>query len=192
METRERILAAARQLMAQKGFKGATTRKISELAGVNEGTIFRHFTNKRGLAIALLSEMLDIRQPLEESLQGDFSRIKEMLAGYARTYYNLMVDRKELFLICVIEAENHPEVTKLYGSLPLTAIELLDAKLKDFQKEGHFLPGVDTWPAAAMFLAVFFQMFMAKYRLGLDLPSSEEEVFEQAANTLLYGILATK
>jgi AcrR family transcriptional regulator len=64
-ETRERIMAAARQLMAQKGYKGATTRKISELAGVNEVTIFRHFKSKDALFEELLSGLVDIRLKLE-------------------------------------------------------------------------------------------------------------------------------
>ena len=42
-ETRLRILAATRSLLAQKGRRGTTTREIADLAGVNEATIFRHF-----------------------------------------------------------------------------------------------------------------------------------------------------
>src|SRR5581483_5276072 len=45
-ETRNRIFAATRQLLAKKGRRGTTTREISELAGVNEATLFRHFGNK--------------------------------------------------------------------------------------------------------------------------------------------------
>ncbi|WP_400162202.1 TetR/AcrR family transcriptional regulator [Brevibacillus sp. TJ4] len=191
-ETRQRILAAASQLMAQKGFKGATTRKISELAGVNEVTIFRHFTNKQGLAVALLNEALDIREPLEKSLQGDFSQIREMLIHYARTYYNLLVDRKELTMICVIEADNYPEVGELFSKVPLSAIQLLGEKLQHFQDEGHLPPWVDCWSAAAMFLSVCFQAFMAKYRLHVTLPSTEEHLFEQTTDILLYGLLSAK
>lgn len=64
-ETREKILSAARQLMAQKGYKGATTRKISELAGVNEVTIFRHFKTKVAILEELLKDVLDVREQLE-------------------------------------------------------------------------------------------------------------------------------
>ena len=191
-EPRQRILAAASQLMAQKGIKGATTRQISQLAGVNEVTIFRHFSNKKGIVVELMTEMLDLREPLEQSLQGDISQIREMLIRYGKTYYNLMVERKELMMICVMEADNVPEIRKLFSNLPLSVIQLLDAKLKSFQEEGHLLPEVCTWGAAAMFTSLFFQAFMARYRMQLELPVSEEELFEHPADILLRGILAPK
>ena len=45
-ETKIKILEATLNLMVKYGYKGATTRKIAEVAGVNEVTIFRHFKNK--------------------------------------------------------------------------------------------------------------------------------------------------
>jgi len=49
MESRERILAAAARVYAEHGFRGATTRRIAEEAGVNEITIFRQFGSKAAL-----------------------------------------------------------------------------------------------------------------------------------------------
>lgn len=186
-EARSRILAAARQLMAQKGYKGATTRKISELAGVNEVTIFRHFKNKEGVLVELLTELMDVRKQLEQSLQGEFATLKEMLVGYAKSYYFMLVERKEILMICMIEGDNHPEVIKLFGSLPLTAVEVLCDKLKEFQEQGD-LPKADAFTAALMFVSTFFYAFMAKYRVNLDLEVVEEELFENASEILLRGI----
>lgn len=190
-ETRERILSAARQLMAQKGYKGATTRKISELAGVNEVTVFRHFKNKVGILTELLKEIMDVREQLEQGLQGEFSDLKEMLVSYARTYYGLLVERKEIFMICMIEADNHPEVVQMFSSLPMTAVEVLSNKLLAFQEQGH-LPKADSFTAALMFVSTFFYAFMAKYRVNLDLEMVEEELFENASEILLQGIRGLK
>ncbi|RAT98857.1 TetR/AcrR family transcriptional regulator [Brevibacillus sp. Leaf182] len=190
-ETRERILSAARQLMAQKGYKGATTRKISELAGVNEVTVFRHFKNKVGILTELLKEIMDVREQLEQGLQGEFSDLKEMLVSYARTYYGLLVERKEIFMICMIEADNHPEVVQMFSSLPMTAVEVLSNKLLVFQEQGH-LPKADSFTAALMFVSTFFYAFMAKYRVNLDIEMVEEELFENASEILLQGIRGLK
>jgi AcrR family transcriptional regulator len=51
-ETRERILNAARDVIGRKGKRGATTREIAEVAGVNEATLFRHFGTKEALLVA--------------------------------------------------------------------------------------------------------------------------------------------
>jgi AcrR family transcriptional regulator len=49
MGTKQRIMAAARELFEQKGFAAATTREIALRAGVSEVTLFRHFGSKRSL-----------------------------------------------------------------------------------------------------------------------------------------------
>ncbi len=52
--TEERLLAAAREVFDEEGFRGATTRKIAARAGVNEVTLFRHFATKEELIGAAL------------------------------------------------------------------------------------------------------------------------------------------
>jgi AcrR family transcriptional regulator len=49
MESRCRILEAAARIYGELGFRGATTRRIAEAAGVNEITLFRHFGSKAAL-----------------------------------------------------------------------------------------------------------------------------------------------
>jgi len=46
---RERLLGAAREEFAAKGFRGATTKDIAERAGVTEPMVFRHFGSKAAL-----------------------------------------------------------------------------------------------------------------------------------------------
>jgi AcrR family transcriptional regulator len=184
-ETRERILAAARRLMAQKGFKGATTRKISELAGVNEVTIFRHFKNKERILLELLEELTSIRPLLAESIQGEFPSLKELLVHYARTYYQSLVERKEIMMICMIEGDNHPEVLKLFSRMPLTAVEVLAEKLERLHQQGR-IPHGDFQTASLMFVSAFFYAFMGKYRAKIAI--DEEQLFLSAADVLLHGI----
>lgn len=54
-ETQEKILSATRQVYAEVGFRGTTTRRIAQVAGVNEVTLFRHFGTKEALVRAALS-----------------------------------------------------------------------------------------------------------------------------------------
>lgn len=115
-ETRQRILLAARQLMAQAGFKSATTRKIAEAAGVNEVTLFRHFGSKENILATLVEEMASVRPALEESLESEFENLEEMLMHYGRTFFNVMLERKELLMICMIEAQSRPDLDTQFRS----------------------------------------------------------------------------
>lgn len=52
--TREKLISAAARVYASAGYRGATTRRIAEVAGVNEVTVFRIFGSKA----ALIDEVL--------------------------------------------------------------------------------------------------------------------------------------
>ena len=55
MVSRNRILDAAARVYAELGFRGATTRRIADVAGVNEVTIFRIFGSKAKLMAEAVS-----------------------------------------------------------------------------------------------------------------------------------------
>ncbi len=63
---KEKILIAALELFANKGYERSSTQSIAKNAGVSEGLIFRHFGSKEGLLTAITSEF-DAR--LEEKIQ---------------------------------------------------------------------------------------------------------------------------
>ncbi len=46
-DTRTKILQAALKLFARQGYDGTTTKDLAKSAGVAEGTLFRHFANKK-------------------------------------------------------------------------------------------------------------------------------------------------
>src|SRR5436190_4173665 len=54
--TGQKLLEAAREVLARDGISGATTREIARVAGVNEVTLFRKFQSKQGLLAAVLEQ----------------------------------------------------------------------------------------------------------------------------------------
>lgn len=53
-ETQLKIIEATMTLIIEKGYSGATTKNIAALAGVNECTIFRRFSEKKEIVLAAL------------------------------------------------------------------------------------------------------------------------------------------
>jgi AcrR family transcriptional regulator len=56
--TRQRILDAAGQLFAAKGFEASTTRDIADAAGIASGTLFNYFATKEAILASLAVEAL--------------------------------------------------------------------------------------------------------------------------------------
>ncbi|MFD9825590.1 TetR/AcrR family transcriptional regulator [Streptomyces violascens] len=54
--TRRRLLDAARDLFAERGYEGATVREIAERAGANQALLFRYFGSKQGLLAEVVAQ----------------------------------------------------------------------------------------------------------------------------------------
>ncbi len=186
-ETRERILAAARQLMALKGYKGAATRKIAEIADVNEVTLFRHFKNKEGILVALLEETTAVQSRLELILNA-YSDIEEMLVHFGREFYDILVENQEILLICMIDTEYRPEMEQYFTRIPSIAGRLLSDALEKRCAEGQ-IKEREFDVASQMFISTFVTAFIVRYRLGNhSCPAAEFPFVQSIVNILLRGL----
>ena len=57
-EKQKKILVAATEMFAEKGFAATSTNEIAKKAGVAEGTIFRHYKTKKDLLLSIVTPMM--------------------------------------------------------------------------------------------------------------------------------------
>jgi len=57
------VLAAATAVFAARGYRGASTKRIADRAGVNQATLFRIFNSKRELYLRVLESKLGANLP---------------------------------------------------------------------------------------------------------------------------------
>ncbi|MCX7593450.1 MAG: TetR family transcriptional regulator [Fischerella sp.] len=110
ISTRQRLINAARSLFAAQGVTETTTKQVAELAKVNEVTLFRHFGNKHGLLLAVISES-PVFQELDESLKIQASQtasINQALKKYCEERLQALEKVPELVRSVVGEAGNYP------------------------------------------------------------------------------------
>jgi AcrR family transcriptional regulator len=106
--TRERIVDAAVEAFAEKGFRGASTRDIAQRAGTNQGLITYHFRSKDDLWIAAADRLFGhLRTTLGSGLAALESddpreRAREMIRGFVR----FAAAHPELFRFMVDEGKN--------------------------------------------------------------------------------------
>jgi AcrR family transcriptional regulator len=79
-DTREQILAAAREQFAAKGFRGTTMRSIADAAKVNVALLAHYFGGKAQLFDATLELPDVVRDQMREILSGDLTGAGERLA----------------------------------------------------------------------------------------------------------------
>jgi AcrR family transcriptional regulator len=160
MEIRDKLLDCAVRLYAEAGFRGATTRRIAQEAGVNEITLFRHFGSKTALLQAALerarSHGLDTPLPEEP---GDPRA--ETLA-WARAYLANMRERRSLLRTCLAEVGEHPEIIPAEGSTPARASEALCRYIERLRAQGRAARDFDPRVAAAMLIGSLFADAMGR------------------------------
>jgi TetR/AcrR family acrAB operon transcriptional repressor len=76
-ESRRRILDAAEELFAERGFDRTSFVDISERSGISRGSIPWHFKNKHGLVMAVVERAIDREMP-PERYQQSFPALTEV------------------------------------------------------------------------------------------------------------------
>ncbi|GAA0233832.1 TetR/AcrR family transcriptional regulator [Actinomadura nitritigenes] len=93
---RERILAAAVEVIRQRGVTAATTKEIARSAGVSEGSLYNHFANKTALFAAALGEVTATARTAMAALAGSAGQgtvegnLARLAAGMVRFYGELL------------------------------------------------------------------------------------------------------
>lgn len=106
--SRQKLLDAAMRVFAESGFRGATTRRIAEEAGVNEVTLFRHFKSKT----ALINEAAQLyaRRRTESALPDEPGDPLADLTTWCTSQLTFLRNTRALIRKCMAELEEHPQM----------------------------------------------------------------------------------
>lgn len=109
-DTCEALLAAARELFAQRGYRGASIRAITGRAGANLGAVTYHFGSKESLYHEVLRRALaPLRARVEGALEGPGS-VLDRVDAVIRAYLDHLHESPDLplFLLQQIAAGQAP------------------------------------------------------------------------------------
>jgi len=189
MEIRDRILAAARRVYAQHGFRGATTRLIAIEAGVNEVTLFRTFGSKAAL----------FQQVSQSVLQdSDIARLPEVpddpereLSDWCETTLSYMRERRSIIRKSIGELEERPDAAMTACQGPNCAGEMLMTYVERLREQGRADPDADTYTAVAMLMSALFGDAMCREMMPDAFPQPVEEAPAKYVRTFMRAIGAT-
>lgn len=107
MDNREKLLEAAGRVYAEVGFRGATTRRIADEAGVNEVTLFRLFGSKA----QLLAEAITCQDPMGEVALPDVPGDPEReLTAWCDGHALAIREKRSMIRQTMADVEEHPEM----------------------------------------------------------------------------------
>ncbi len=186
----DRLLSAASAVFAAEGFRGATTRKIAARAGVNEVTLFRHFSSKEELLAAAVDRQVAASiamlrgTPLPETPDD----IRGELAGFLRATLFGFVTANQAVRTSMGEWGHHPALDdRLTGTSRYVSDEV-ERYLAAARQRGLIRPDVDPVVAAQALIATIFAHGMLCEMMPERFPLGPEESVAMYLKILIEGL----
>jgi AcrR family transcriptional regulator len=136
---RERLLRAAAQVFAQRGYASASSEAISRHAGMSKATFYEHFANKEECIIALFDHAAQVMLRAMASAAADAGQhdaIARIKAG-TRTYLRSLSDHPEYAQTLLVEIIGAgPRASQRRDQILQTFAEVLDAENADAARRG--------------------------------------------------------
>ncbi|NET44725.1 TetR/AcrR family transcriptional regulator [Okeania sp. SIO2B3] len=193
IQTRTKILQAAQKLFAKSGYDGTTIRDLAKKAGVAEGTLFRHFTNKKAILIELATQgWVEILTDLLTELS-EMSSYKAVAQVMRRRMLN-MSRNADMMKVCFLEAQFHPELRdKIQSEVIEKMTDVAEAFFATAMERGVYRQ-MNPKLVARVFLGMFaIAGFSQKTLLEPDAsPQAMQEMAEGLADIFLNGVLVSE
>ncbi len=189
--SRTRILKAAERLFATQGFDGTTTRDLAQSAGVAEGTLFRHFANKKAILIEVATQgWVEILTDLLTELS-EMASYKAVAQVMRRRMWNFQKNA-DMMRVCFMEAQFHPDLRdRIQFEVIAKMTDVAEAFFQTAMEKGIYRP-MNTKVVAQVFLGMFaIAGFSHKTLMEPEAsPQQMQEMAEGLADIFLNGVLA--
>ncbi|MFZ6029244.1 MAG: TetR/AcrR family transcriptional regulator [Chloroflexota bacterium] len=166
------IFQAVMEVIAERGYAGATTRQIAESAGVSEVTLFRKYGSKAELVKCAISALVEQTEfELATQYTGD---IRADLLRVLQAYQETVILHERFFFALFAEFNHTPELTNSF-SQPLGLFQSIGELLLRYQTEGVLMPENPLHSAASLLGPLLYFSMIANSVGDVSMPPMDME-----------------
>ena len=187
MASRQKLLAAAARIYGESGFRGATTRRIADEAGVNEVTLFRLFGSKS----ALISEAIREHAPRgtePHGLPDEPVDPEAELSAWCDAQLTHLRGARSMIRKAMGEIEEHPEMAPCMSAGTRYAFHELLEYVTHLDRAGDAITETEVHTAAAMLISALFADAMGREMMPGLYPQPEPDAAALYARIFLRAI----
>jgi TetR/AcrR family transcriptional regulator len=196
-DTAERILLAAADLFAQRGYEAVSMNDIARQAGVSKANVFHHFSNKNELYLTVVRRACTHSQERLTGLGRPQGTLAERFAVFARSMLGDMLAEAQVSRIILRELlldgeQRGPELAeRVFGD----NFSRLVAILREGQKQGTLRHDLDPAMVATLLIGANVFFFEARDVLrhfrDVSFADQPEQYSRMLVDILLKGVLAS-
>lgn len=138
-----KIVQAASEVFAQKGYAASSTSEIAQRAGVAEGTIFRHYKTKKDLLLSIVAPVMAklvapfVLRDFFKVLDNSFDSFDQLLRAIIENRIEFLERHMQVFKIFIQEIPFHPDLQEQFQKLILSKVlEKFSVNITKFQQQG--------------------------------------------------------
>ena len=185
LDTSDRLLYAAINLIAEKGYKAVSTKEIAKEASVSEMTLFRHFGTKQGILEAAIDRFYystSMKEIFEKNIVWDLEKDLLMIS---KAYHTLMKKNQKVILIAFKEGNSVEGLYNQINKHPRQLKELLIYYFIEMQQQGKIKELDNVESVAMAYLYMLYGEFVSRnFVEGHQITSINGEEFIQTTVNL--------
>lgn len=187
MDTKTKILKAARLEFAKNGFHATLVSDIAERAGVGKGTIYRYFSSKENLFGSIIRQKMEDFEIKIKEIISKYDNERDILFKIGKLHFEEYKKSKDVISILVIEDLYKIEsINKQVKNKIIAIQELISNVISRGIKNGVFRK-VDPEKTSVVFLNLIWTIL--KHGILMEEEELEEKYFGTIFDLLFYGIV---
>jgi AcrR family transcriptional regulator len=197
-EKQKKILAAAIESFAEKGYAATSTSEIAKKAGVAEGTIFRHYKTKKELLLTIVAPMMAkliapfVIKDFNKVLNQDYEHFEDFVKAMIENRTKFLLSNMQLFRILIQEIPFQPELKEQFKEhIAKKIFERFEKVISHYQAKGQIID-IPPYSVIRMTASTIFGYVIARYLLVPEAEWDDEAEIERTVQILMHGLSPIK
>ncbi|QDP39091.1 TetR/AcrR family transcriptional regulator [Radiobacillus deserti] len=194
-EKQARILIAAIEMFAKKGYFATSTSEIAKAASVAEGTIFRHYPSKKELLLAIVKPgVMKLAFPIFASdmaskiFDQEFQSLDSMLRTFIKNRMEFVEDNLPLVKILLQEIAFHDEIKEILGAAAHTYVLPRVKNLLDVCRKQNVVKDLPDETLLRFIITNVLGFIVTRYLVFPDRDWNDEQEVENVVKLIIDGL----
>ncbi|GMB09246.1 TetR/AcrR family transcriptional regulator [Thermolongibacillus altinsuensis] len=194
-EKQIKILKAAVETFAEKGYASTSTSEIAKKAGVAEGTIFRHYKTKKDLLLAIVIPTLTkvivptvAKEFAKDVFENQYESYEDFLRALIKNRYHFIKKNLPLVRIFWQEFAFHPEIKEEFQkAFTENVYQRFKEMVEQFQEKGEIVE-LPTASIIRMTITTIGGFFLTRFVIMPEHEWDDEVEIERTIQFLMNGL----